>query len=1174
MPAADTATPGPAVPAYLAGLPADQAETLAGVNAPGLAALRRYLAAGQATAFLGAGVSAPLYPLWTQTITALIDTAVTYGLPDQVAATLNSQAARQPDTVVEIIRQRVGGPRYQAVLREVFAARRDPDTGNTWTPAHELVCRCAFRAIVTTNYDPGIVNARMRVRPHCNATGFTTWTDDLGLDNWLSGDVYARDELPVLFAHGHHNQPDTIVLGTTEYRRAYTGKLPRLIARLIESGHLVWIGFSFVDPAIASILREVAEQTGTRTDPGIAPRHIAILGWDPAAGDDPATLRELAEIQYGADLILYPTPDGDHTRLRALLADLTDPRHPAPASPRPIPTITGQPQPARSATLPVEWVPVLEPVPHFTGRVEELARLDRWAGDPTVRLVGVSAWGGAGKTALVGEWVRRHTTLPTTPASTSTGIAPAASGDGVWSGVRGVFGWSFYADASTDHWAAALLEWARARLGVGVVARGGGSQVRVADAVLAVLAAVPVVLVLDGLEVAQQAPGTGEGGPGGGFGRFLDPTLREVLTGACRLEHGGLVVLTSRFPFADLEGFDGRTARMLDLPAFTPTEGATLLRRAGGRWVEQATREQLSAEVDGHALALSVMGGLLADHATTATDLARLRAEVLAAARGHARVGKLLAFYAGRLDPSARMLLAAVALFAHPITPAAVLAVAGHACFAGALTGWTEHTVTALARERLGGLVSVHPDGRLSAHPLVRDTFRPLALGAAQVAVESTLTGIPGVITTRAQGLAVVEAIELLLDADQWEAADELFRARTSNGGLWRWLPAAGLGQRAAAAFVATPTRRHACPTHLTPRRLGFYLNEVGLHAIPAGDTTTAIEYLTAATDHDRAVQDWTNLSISLLNLAECLARTGQLAAARAAATEALTHATTANRRNHQRNSHAYLGWLAWLAGDTPTAETHFTTADTIEHTDSHGDRHLISLRSVQWAEHLAGTGRTRPARTLTERNHTICTREGWNEDVACCERTLAVLDLADHRPDAALAHARAAADTFRNGDYLTELADTLPVLATAALAAGDSDSAFAAANEALELAAPRSLILAHAAALTARARTRLHHATTHPMSPAGSDQPDRDVLVGQARDDADTAHRLAARHGLAWHQHAALTVLADLDRAQGVDHGRATQAATLHTQLVPDGLDPDPLTTIERQVTADRDRQ
>ena len=63
-------------------------------------------------------------------------------------------------------------------------------------------------------------------------------------------------------------------------------------------------------------------------------------------------------------------------------------------------------------------------------------------------------------------------------------------------------------------------------------------------------------------------------------------------------------------------------------------------------------------------------------------------------------------------------------------------------------------------------------------------------------------------------------------------------------------LPAARLGQRTAGVFVATPARRDACATHLTPAQLGFYLNETGLHAMHAGDLATARDYLTLASSH------------------------------------------------------------------------------------------------------------------------------------------------------------------------------------------------------------------------------------------------------------------------------------------------------------------------------------
>ena len=315
---------------YLDGLPPAQAAELARVNEPGLTALREYLATGRAVAFLGAGVSAPLYPLWTGLIGELVDAAAAR-LDDRQAESLRALASQSPEEVVEIVRTALGTGPYREALRRVLRVRTDPETGRSWTPVQELVCRCAFQAVVTTNYDPGIVNARMRVRPNAPATGFTTWEDELGLDEWRTGDVFGADELPVLFAHGQHSRPDSIVLATTEYRRAYAGKLPQVLARLLD-GHLVWLGFSFADQRIASVLREVADRTGTRIDPGAAPRHVAVMAWDPdAEGNDPGTLVRRAEIAYGAQLILYPAPENDHSALARLLAGLTDGRFPPAA---------------------------------------------------------------------------------------------------------------------------------------------------------------------------------------------------------------------------------------------------------------------------------------------------------------------------------------------------------------------------------------------------------------------------------------------------------------------------------------------------------------------------------------------------------------------------------------------------------------------------------------------------------------------------------------------------------------------------------------------------------------------------------------------------------------------------------------------------------------------------
>jgi hypothetical protein len=365
-------------------------------------------------------------------------------------------------------------------------------------------------------------------------------------------------------------------------------------------------------------------------------------------------------------------------------------------------------------------------------------------------------------------------------------------------------------------------------------------QGRPATAVLRLLEAVPLVLVLDGLEVLQEGP------EGAQFGRLLDGTLREVLTGTCRLSHGGLVMLTSRFAFADMEGFDGGAARMLDVPPFTSAEGAALLAASGAGWLAESERRGLVQGVDGHALAVAALGSLLAE-GPPPENLERLRAELAQATTTNTRVAKVLGFYADRLPAADRYLVAAMGLFARPVTADAVLTVAAHASFAGHLDGWTSQQVEAAAHNRLAGLLSWHPDGTLSAHPLVRETFRPLALGAAEVAADVALTAVPATIASREDGLRVVEAIELLLDADQWEAAYDIYRLRTHSGEVWKRLPAARLGLRAASAFVATPARRHACRDRLPRNELRLFLAAVGVYGVRGGDLVTGREYLEAA---------------------------------------------------------------------------------------------------------------------------------------------------------------------------------------------------------------------------------------------------------------------------------------------------------------------------------------
>jgi tetratricopeptide (TPR) repeat protein len=702
-----------------------------------------------------------------------------------------------------------------------------------------------------------------------------------------------------------------------------------------------------------------------------------------------------------------------------------------------------------------------------------------------------------------------------------------------------MFGWSFYANPSAEAWADALVEWVRNNLGIQVT-----STVRPAAAVRELLRKVPLLLVLDGLEVMQEGP-TGEG-----FGRLLDGTLREVLDGACQLRHSGLVVLTSRFPFADLEIFEGGRARMLEVPPFTPAEGAALLEAAGGDWLDEEERHALVRAVDGHALATGVLAGMLAAR-PPANALAELRTELAAAARTDARVGHVLEFYADRLGESDRYLLAAVSLFARPVETHAVLVVAGHEAFGSRLAGWTPAMVREAVRDRLSGLATWHPDGTISAHPLVRDTFRRLGMDAANTVAATTLTGLSaGRVTTREDALRVVEAIELLLDAGLWKAADDMHTSRSGNGHTWKNLPAARLGQRASLAFVVTPARRGACAARLTSSRLGFYLNSVGLLAAYAGDLAMAQDYLSMAVSHAREAENLSGLTTRLHNHAYCLSHLGLIRPAQDVAADALAQARSYGYREQVRSAHALLGRLAMMAGDAVEAERQFVVADQIEFAITGETEHLYSVDGVWWADWLSSTGRPEPAQVLTERNREISQRNGWNEDVARCDRMLGRLALRAGATLTAGTCLDAAAQCFRDGDCLIELAPLLSDLADWAQASGDLDAAELHANEAISIAAPRGLIPAHCSALSARARILTERAEA---ATADSD------LFFQAQDAADAALRLAIRHDLPWHELDALRAHTLLGRTDGNDQGWAAKADTLFARLVSVGPDPWP---------------
>src|SRR5215472_3128555 len=168
--------------------------------------LKALLEEGSATAFVGAGASAPLFPLWGKLIEKLADEPVRRGLAEEKDKQYWLRIANQkPLQAASQIHQKLGDNLYFEFLHETFK-----DRNQLYTPAHDALMRMNFRNWITTNYDSGLVEAARLNR-------YTIWNQTYAVAEWLKGGITKS----VLYAHGHFTDPPNIVLDRESYRRAY-----------------------------------------------------------------------------------------------------------------------------------------------------------------------------------------------------------------------------------------------------------------------------------------------------------------------------------------------------------------------------------------------------------------------------------------------------------------------------------------------------------------------------------------------------------------------------------------------------------------------------------------------------------------------------------------------------------------------------------------------------------------------------------------------------------------------------------------------------------------------------------------------------------------------------------------------------------------------------------------
>lgn len=258
---------------------------------------------------------------------------------------------------------------------------------------------------------------------------------------------------------------------------------------------------------------------------------------------------------------------------------------------------------AGAGSVPVRWTDELSTYGEgFAGRIEELQTLeDAWNGG-LVRVFVFHAEGGAGKTRLLVQWLKRLR-------------------DAGWRGAGRVLVHSFYSQGSKGYASSDLFfEQALAWLGY------HGERITGARERGQTLARLVVeqrgLLVLDGLEPLQHPAAFNEG-------RLRDPAIEQLLLSLSAMTGGGphpaLCVVSSRQPLVELRDRTGRAVIQRPLDRLDREAGADLLRQLE----VQGTDDELFEAVDeyrGHAYSLMLLGTWLRD-ATTDHDI-RQRHEI------------------------------------------------------------------------------------------------------------------------------------------------------------------------------------------------------------------------------------------------------------------------------------------------------------------------------------------------------------------------------------------------------------------------------------------------------------------------------------------------------------------------------------------------------------------
>jgi hypothetical protein len=585
--------------------------------------------------------------------------------------------------------------------------------------------------------------------------------------------------------------------------------------------------------------------------------------------------------------------------------------------------------------------------PHVFGRDAQIEWLEKAWRDPQTSFVQIVAPGGAGKTALMTRWYRRHLEDVT------------------------VFGWSFYSQGtgeksqtSSDPFFAEALRW----FGIHVAATE--SIYAKVDLLVTRLRKERVLLILDGIEPLQDPSGS-----------LRDLALRALLQ-ELAARNAGMVLATTRVRLIDVPDAladEAPHALSLDLENLEPVDGARYLAHLGVLGPEDELRAASEA-YENHALALTLLGTYLVTFCEgrieRRADIRELQVDEIKPGR-HAR--EVMASYARMYEGEAELdILRALGYFNRPAEPAALKLV---------LPAMEDRKYrAALKRLREARLVlTADPAQPLDCHPLVREHFAAEATREGHARLfEHYARQAPQLPDTLEEMTSLFYAVYHGCKAGQYRAAlGDVYRDRILRGDesyLWRKLGAFGTNLSLLANFFETPWTQAAAG--VPPARRSWVAGEAGLTLRAVGRLADAIQPMRAAGEARVKQQNWKDAAQGCSNLIELYLTLGKIPEAVAGGWQSVDFGDRSGEWTLRAASRATLADALHQSGDLAAAARLFADAERIQVESQPDYPILYSAWGYRYCDFLLGQGQTAEVLRRASQMLLIAEGNGWLLDI------------------------------------------------------------------------------------------------------------------------------------------------------------------------------------------------